>query len=191
MRLPSLALGFLLGAVVFIGASLVIAWSGPAQPPPNGNVDAPINVGPTSQVKEGVLGVDALAVFGAAYIQDSLGIANSAPSYPLDVSGDIHNTGNTYSAAYFHNSDEGLKENIRIVGGLSIVSRLRGVSFTWKQDGTASAGVIPHEVESVLPSAVRTDARGFKVVEYDQIIAVLIEAVKEQQAQIEKLKAEH
>ncbi len=51
MRLATLALGFLFAAIVFIGASLVLAWTGPTSAPPNGNVLAPINVGTTDQIK--------------------------------------------------------------------------------------------------------------------------------------------
>ncbi|OGG58159.1 hypothetical protein A2853_01430 [Candidatus Kaiserbacteria bacterium RIFCSPHIGHO2_01_FULL_55_17] len=44
--------------------SVVFAWVGPTQPPPGGNVAAPINVGTINQVKNGGIGVNALAVFG-------------------------------------------------------------------------------------------------------------------------------
>jgi hypothetical protein len=68
MRLANLALGFLLGAIVFIGASLVLAWTGPTSAPPNGNVSAPINVGTTDQIKNAGLGLNSLAVFGNAIL---------------------------------------------------------------------------------------------------------------------------
>jgi hypothetical protein len=68
MRFAILVLGFALGAIVFIGASIVIAWTGPSSAPPDGNVDAPLNVGTTDQIKNGGLGVNALAVFGNAIV---------------------------------------------------------------------------------------------------------------------------
>jgi hypothetical protein len=49
-------------------------------------------------------------------------------------------------------------------------------------------GLIAQEVEEVLPEAVTTEEDGFKSVNYNQVIALLIEAVKEQQTQIEQLK---
>lgn len=68
---------------------------------------------------------------------------------------------------------------------------MRGVTFEWKKDGTPSAGVIAQEVERVMPSAVKTNLEtGLKSVEYDQLIAPLIEAIKEQQAQIDSLTHE-
>jgi len=180
--------------LALFGAFVVFAWTGPTVAPPNGNVDAPINVGSTNQVKAGGLSVGGVsggfAVNASAYIQDRLGIANANPAYPLDVTGDIHNVGNMYSDGYFHNSDAHLKDNIAPLNGLDIISQLTGVSFNWKKDGTPSIGVIAQEVEAVLPSAVHTDVEGMKSVDYAQLIAPLIEAVKEQQAEIDVLKAE-
>jgi hypothetical protein len=95
-------------------------------------------------------------------------------------------TGNITAAGYFHSSDLRLKERVQTFpDALWLVKKLRGVTFDWKKDGSPSAGVIAQEVEAVLPSAVKTDpATGLKSVEYDQLIAPLIEAVKEQQTQI-------
>ena len=97
--------------------------------------------------------------------------------------------GNVTAGAYFHSSDERLKDNIQTISGLELISQLRGVSYDWKSSGKASAGVIAQEVEEVMPSAVQTDADGMKSVEYDQLIAPLIEAVKELKAQNEALEA--
>jgi hypothetical protein len=68
MRFSSLVLGILIGAVLFTTASVLIAWTGPTSAPPNGNVDAPLNVGTTDQIKDAGLGVNALAVFGNAIL---------------------------------------------------------------------------------------------------------------------------
>lgn len=160
-------------ALILFGAFTAFAWTGPSVAPPNGNVSAPVNVGGADQVKNAGLSVNALAVFG-----------NSSMTGTLTV------TGNVTAAGFFHSSDARLKENVQTIGGVAIISKLRGVSFDWKKDGSASAGVIAQEVEKVLPSAVHTAADGMKSVEYDQLVGVLIEAVKEQQAEINQLKKE-
>lgn len=68
---------------------------------------------------------------------------------------------------------------------------LDGVSFDWKESGEKSVGVIAQDVEKVFPELVKTDdATGLKSVEYGNLVAPLIEAVKEQQKQINSLKAE-
>jgi len=55
---------FILAAALFMTASVLVAWTGPTQTPPNGNVNPPVNVGDTDQVKNAGLSVNALAVFG-------------------------------------------------------------------------------------------------------------------------------
>jgi hypothetical protein len=154
-------------ALVLFSAFAAFAWTGPTQAPPNGNASAPINVGSADQIKVGGISVGAISVYGGALV-----------------------TGNVTAAGFFHSSDANLKENVQTIGGVALISKLRGVSFDWKKDGSHSMGVIAQEVEAVLPSAVRTGANGTKYVEYDQLIAPLIEAIKEQQAQIDELKKE-
>ena len=84
-------------------------------------------------------------------------------------------------------SDVVLKENITTVeSALDKVSQLRGVKFDWKESGLPSYGVIAQELEEVLPELVHgTDPR---TVNYNGIIGVLIEAVKELTAEVERLK---
>ncbi len=78
--------------LAFIGllaASALSAWTGPAASAPSGNVAAPINVGTTDQVKNAGLSINALTVFGSAYIQNKVGIATSTPAVALDVNGTV------------------------------------------------------------------------------------------------------
>jgi|GEM_PF-1834561 hypothetical protein len=114
----------------------------------------------------------------------NVGIGTTSPTYKLTVGGNVGALG------FFHTSDARLKEHIETAPGLALVERLRGVTFDWKADGRPSSGVIAQEVEQVFPRAVRTDADGLKMVEYDQLIAPMLEAIKEQQAEIEILKQE-
>ena len=109
--------------------------------------------------------------------------------------GDFHADGDII--AYSNSvSDEKMKENITVVeNAVDKVQQLRGVEFTWKKDGERSAGVIAQDVEKVLPQAVKEkDIMGegevVKTVNYDTMSALFIEAIKEQQEQIEALKAE-
>ena len=93
-------------------------------------------------------------------------------------------------------SDVKLKENIeRVEGALDKVSQLDGVTFTWKKDGQASAGVIAQNVEEVLPSAVKEvetlDGEEInKHVDYNQLSALFIEAIKELKEENKLLRAE-
>jgi len=84
-------------------------------------------------------------------------------------------------------SDKRLKRNIQTIdNALDTVHNLRGVTF--EKSLKPSIGVIAQEVEEVLPELVNTDADGMKSVAYGNIVGVLIEAIKEQQKQIEELK---
>ena len=84
-------------------------------------------------------------------------------------------------------SDINFKENVTTVdGALDKVSELRGVSFNWKESGEPSYGVIAQELENVLPELVHGDDP--KRVNYNGIIGVLIEAIKELRAEVEELK---
>ena len=90
-------------------------------------------------------------------------------------------------------SDERLKENIvQIDDALNIVKQLRGVYYTRKDyvDNARNAGVIAQEVEEHFPEVVHThsDEKQTKSVSYGNIVALLIEAIKEQQQEIEELK---
>jgi len=99
--------------------------------------------------------------------------------------------GGTVNAANFNTtSDATLKTNVEtLTGSLDAVKSLRGVSFDWIENGNSEVGVIAQEVEAVLPDVVSTNDQGIKSVKYGNMVALLIEAMKEQQAQIDELKA--
>jgi hypothetical protein len=99
----------------------------------------------------------------------------------------------TVSATNFNTtSDATLKTNVETLSGsLDAVTSLRGVSFDWLENGGSEIGVIAQEVEAVLPDVVSTNDEGIKSVKYGNMVAVLIEAIKEQQAQIDELKKQH
>ena len=98
------------------------------------------------------------------------------------------------------NSDKNLKENISPIGnpeaqlsGANVekISRLQGVTYTWKNDTDkkVQVGFLAQDVENVIPEAVFTnDSTQIKSMSYNAIIPYLVEAMKEQQAQIEELK---
>jgi alpha-tubulin suppressor-like RCC1 family protein len=86
------------------------------------------------------------------------------------------------------NSDLNLKEDIvTIPDALQKVRDMRGVSFSWKENGRKSIGVVAQEVEKVLPELVN-ETDGVKSVAYGNIIGLLIEAIKEQDKRIDDLE---
>ena len=79
------------------------------------------------------------------------------------------------------------KDNVNsYTAGLSMINRLRPVSFNWKRNGMADIGFVAEEVASVEPLLTTTNENGeIESVKYDRISAVLVNAIKEQQSQIE------
>jgi len=91
-------------------------------------------------------------------------------------------------------SDIRLKENFEPMSdALELVSQLNGTYYTWKKDaGTdrpRKLGFIAQEVEKIIPELVKTDSEGMKSVDYVSVVPVLVEAIKNQQKQINELKA--
>ncbi len=86
-------------------------------------------------------------------------------------------------------SDRTLKNNITtITGAVDKVNNLRGVEFDWIESGGHGIGMIAQEVEDIIPEVVLTH-KGLKSVAYGNLIAVLIEAIKDQDKRIKLLEA--
>ncbi|MCP4748810.1 MAG: tail fiber domain-containing protein [Desulfobacteraceae bacterium] len=106
----------------------------------------------------------------------NIGIGKIDPDDKLDVAGYVRANGTRLS------SDARWKENIEpLDNALEIVTQLQGVSYNWADPSRGEGrqiGVIAQEVEQVLPEVVHTDSQGYKSVEYNKMVAPLIEAVK-------------
>jgi len=121
---------------------------------------------------------------------------NSARDAAIDIGAsgsrfkDAHFSGTVNAANFNTTSDATLKTNVEtLTGSLDAVKALRGVSYDWIENGNSEVGVIAQEVEEVIPDVVSTNDQGIKSVKYGNLVGVLIEAIKEQQAQIDELKA--
>ena len=120
----------------------------------------------------------------------SLAVGDIAPSATpgrIDATNDI---------VAYSTSDIRFKENIKpIINAVSKVNQISGVEFDWIEDidhhGNKGhdIGVIAQELEKVLPEVVTTRDSGYKAVKYDKIVTLLIQAIKEQQSEIQELKS--
>jgi len=120
----------------------------------------------------------------------NVGIGTTQPANILTVQ--QSSTTDPIADAWTVYSSRRWKTNIRTIGdALEKVQRLRGVYYDAKADGQPNIGVIAEEVGEVLPEVVAFEANGqdAKSVDYARLTALLIEAVKEQQAEIRELKA--
>lgn len=103
-----------------------------------------------------------------------------------------YNIGNmTIGGTLTENSSIRYKDNIETLKyGLDKVLQMRGVSYLKKENGVKEIGLIAEELEEILPELVNKNEEGQPdSVSYGRIVAVLIEAIKEQQKQIEELKS--
>jgi hypothetical protein len=119
---------------------------------------------------------------GALIVDGGVGIAGA-----LNVGGDI---------VAFASSDERLKDNIELISNpIEKVQSLKGVTWDWNsnadelQQSLPNVGVIAQDVEKILPQLVIDRDNGFKGVDYAKLTGLLIEAVKDQQKQIDELKS--
>jgi len=97
-------------------------------------------------------------------------------------------TGLLTSTDYNSSSDETLKDNIQpITEALSTIKQLSGKTFNWKNNGKKSFGLIAQDVEKIIPEIVN-ETDGIKGINYINIIAFLIEAVKDLSNQVDQLK---
>jgi hypothetical protein len=114
----------------------------------------------------------------------------------LEADGDLHVDGDViaYSTTI---SDATLKYNINPVEfALDKIKQLKGVTFNYLKGNKASAGLLAQDVEKVMPSAVSErklplhtgDDKSYKTLHYDSMTAILVEAIKELTAKVEKLE---
>ena len=122
-----------------------------------------------------------------ALVNNNIGIGTTNPTSKLHIIGDVLVGGGVSATQFTSLSDSRYKKNVvTISDSLDKVEKLRGVRFDWKESGLPSYGVIAEELQEVLPELVYGNDP--KTVNYNGIVGVLIEAIKEQQVRIEELE---
>ena len=106
------------------------------------------------------------------------------------ISGSLNVVGDVTA---FYSSDERLKDNLNpIHAALDKLKKIGGYEFDWNDKSEHEGhdiGVIAQEIEKVLPELVVDRDTGYKAVRYEKIVALLIEAIKDQQKMIDENKA--
>jgi hypothetical protein len=131
----------------------------------------------------------------------NVGIGTAAPAYKLDVTGDLRITGVPYrnggDSAWIVPSDERLKD---ILGqypyGINEILKLNPVRFRYKQNNPMKIssekeyiGLIAQDVQKVIPEAVEKGEKGYFNFNSSPVIWAMLNAIKEQQQEIDRLKA--
>jgi hypothetical protein len=146
------------------------------------------------------------STWASAAVSITNNITTDATFYPLftsAISGSIvgANTSSTKltfnpssglltSTDYNSSSDVTLKENFtQIVNPLDIISQLDGFGFSWKDTKEKSYGLSAQQVETVLPDIVRVRPDGTKGINYLNLIAFLVEGIKDLKEEVRQLKS--
>ena len=125
----------------------------------------------------------------------NVGIGTTTPGYTLTVAGTAWVSSGAWSG-----SDSRWKTNVTpLSGSLDKVMQLQGVNFDWRKDefpemnfeDRLQIGFIAQDVEKIIPELVTTNKDGFKGLDYAKLTPVLVEAIQEQQQEIETLKAQN
>jgi hypothetical protein len=131
----------------------------------------------------------------------------------MEVNGDFQldgdltvDGGGTFGAdvVAYYSSDKRFKNNIfTIEDPIYKINKINGIEFDWNEKGPEwtrkryfgnasgslhDVGVVAQEIQEVLPEAVRTRPDGYLAVDYEKIVPLLIEGIKDQQKQIESLE---
>ena len=104
------------------------------------------------------------------------------------IGGDLTVAGKVRASRYSTVSDERLKNSVKkIEHPLEVLAGIEGVTFNWNRDDTPDVGLIAKDVERALPNAV-VETDGIKSVNYNGVIGLLVEAVKELSAENQLLR---
>jgi hypothetical protein len=162
----------------------------------------------TSIVNAGVVGsINSPSGLGAFTTTTNIGVYGYNPNLSGGPSsdwagyfdGDVNINGTGYiTAGVWSTSDKRYKQQIKpLEGVMDKISKLNGYTYTYKTeefpakgfDSRSHIGLIAQELKEVFPELVREDAKGYYAVNYEGMIPVLLDAVKNQQKQIDELKA--
>jgi Chaperone of endosialidase len=136
--------------------------------------------------------IDKPGIIGGRFVikeNGNVGIGTATPTEKLHVVGNILSSGTITPSDFRYK-----KDILDITNPLEKVKQLRGVTYNLRSsefpemqfDTKEQIGLIAQEVEKVLPNVVHTSSNGYKGVEYEKIVPLLIEGMKEQQKQIDQ-----
>jgi hypothetical protein len=127
--------------------------------------------------------------FRTGYFDTSVVVGDTVANTTAVVADNIYATNDLIGN---YSSDQRLKDNVLVIdSALTKVNEIGGYSFTWNnkiddfREGTNDYGVIAQEIENILPDAVSINSQGNKTVNYNALIPLLVEAVKELSAKVD------
>ena len=128
-------------------------------------------------------------LIGEAELQNSLTVTGATT---MNNSLTVNNT--IFASGTITSSDERLKENFNpLVGSLEKILKVETYSFNWQnrlRGNQVEIGVKAQQIQKLFPELVRVNKAGYLFVNYQGLIAPVIQAIQEQQKEMDRLKAE-
>ena len=95
-----------------------------------------------------------------------------------------------FTTSYITSSDYRLKQDLKPINGLDLVSKIKVYDYQWKEDETRAYGVLAHELQEVIPQAVNGEKDGEQMqgVDYSKLVPILVQAIQELNDKINKLE---
>ena len=157
----------------------------------SGNINANQNI-----IGDGATNIHSINNVSASTLNGTLNTSAQPNITSLGTLTSLTSSGTIQAADFNSTSDARLKTNVQtITSPLDKINQIGGVTFEWIADNKSSVGVIADTVEKVFPELIGQtlevsdkDETRYKTVNYNGLIGLLIEAVKEQQVQITELK---
>ena len=123
-----------------------------------------------------------------------VGYHGSDSGYGLNLpNSTLHNKGAIRANSYETYSSIRFKENIKpIENAVNLVESINGVRYTWKDSNREDIGFIAEHIGKSIPEIVKWEENGLDAIglDYTRISSILVEAIKDQQKQIDELKKE-
>jgi|GEM_PF-2906052 len=147
-------------------------------------------------LKAYTVGVDAWGANQGQFIINDLGTAvagGGTRRMTIDSNGHVQFTGSVQATDFYTPSSARFKTNVeQLAGALDKLLQLKGVRFIWKETGQPGIGLIAEDVARIFPELVQFSADDHQAMglDYDKLTAVLVEATREQQAEIDRIARE-
>jgi hypothetical protein len=179
-----------------VSGSSQITFSGISSLPTLVSGSSQITYASISSIPSGIVSgssqVTLSSTTGYGSILNQAVLTTSSPTFAgLTINGAITATGDITA---YYTSDKRHKNNIQTIpNALEKVTKLNGVTWEWNDDvhevtkSTPKTGLIAQEVQEVLPEVVKTRDDGFLALDYSKMMGLMVEAIKEQQKQIDSL----
>lgn len=153
--------------------------------------DGKLIIGTSSSIGSGIFQVKTSSANNVAHFQNGTSDAGYGLVF-LNVAGSaVGSIGWTnVMTSYNVTSDYRLKEDFKDYSGLDLISKIKTYDYKWKQSEDRMYGVKAHELQEIVPYAVtgEKDAEQMQSVDYSKLVPILVQAIQEQQKQIDELK---